>query len=304
MSLNKFLLIIFLIILPTQLLLAHEAHSSSAWNWDPLIIVSLLLLTMAYIKGFKNIHQKRKRTQVSSALGKKELVFFALSVLFLIIALMSPVDRWSDELQAWHMIQHMLIMMIAAPFFILAAPLFVFLWSLPLKLRQKVRPVYKWLYGHKSGWYFMWQPIFLWSIFAFTLWIWHLPRLYEAALLLPWLHDLQHISFFMAACLFWRILLDPIHRFKMGRALGIFYLFATTLHATLLGVFMTLSPKLWYGFYEGRTRFWNLSSLEDQQLAGLIMWMPACMVYVVVTVLIFIKWLKENGYREESWKEV
>jgi putative membrane protein len=307
MSLKRYILIFlfFFLIPPLELLWAHNegAHGSS-WNWDPLVIISLLLLTMAYLKGLKNLDQKRKQHEEGRSLSKKEISFFATSILFLVIALMSPVDQWSDELQAWHMIQHMLIMMLAAPFFVLAVPLLVFLWSLPLGARRKIIPLYRWLYGYRSGWYFMWQPILLWSVFALTLWVWHLPSLYEAALHSPWIHDLQHISFFIVACLFWRVLLDPIHRFKMGRALGIVYLFATTLHATLLGVFMTLSPKLWYGFYEGRTSPWSLTALEDQQLAGLIMWMPACMIYVVVTVFIFINWLKENSSLEESWKEV
>lgn len=298
MSLRRLILSLYLLISPFPSVWAHnEGSHGSSWNWDPFLIISLLIVSAAYLKGFANIYRRK-------SLSSKELIFFSISILVLIIALMSPLDKWSDELQAWHMIQHMLIMMIAAPFFVLAVPLFVFLWSLPLKIRHRLTPLYRWLYGHKSGWYFLWQPALLWSVFAFTLWVWHLPRLYEAALYSSWIHDLQHISFFIAACLFWRLLLDPIHRFKMGRAIGILYLFATTLHATLLGVFMTLSPKIWYGFYSDKTNLWGLSALEDQQLAGLIMWMPACMVYVAVTVFIFINWLKENNYMEESWKEV
>lgn len=283
-----FLSSILVIIFHSQVTFAHgENPHQGNWNWDPYVISSLLLLVSAYGKGYLNLKKKKK-------LLSREVLFFSLSILVLFTALISPVDVWSDELQSWHMIQHMLIMMLAAPLFVLAIPLYVYLWSLPVSFRHRIKPLYRWLYGHKSGWYFLWQPVLLWSVFAFTLWIWHLPRFYEAALNKEWLHDIQHISFFITSCLFWRVLLDPIHRFKMGRALGIFYLFATTLHATLLGVFMTLSPKLWYDFYLKKTHAWNMSALEDQQLAGLIMWMPACTIYVLMTVYIFILWSKEE----------
>lgn len=283
------LLFLLLLILQIPVALAHDkSQLTGSWNWDPWILVSLLVLTLTYGKGVLNLKKKRKSVT-------KEIFYFSLCIIVLIIALISPVDVWSDELQSWHMIQHMLIMMLAAPLFVMAIPLYIYLWSLPLSIRHKIKPIYRWLYGHKTGWYFLWQPVLLWSLFAFTLWIWHLPKFYEAALHIEWLHDIQHISFFITSCLFWRVLLDPIHRFKMGRALGIFYLFATTLHATLLGVFMTLSPKLWYGFYQEKTLSWNMSAIEDQQLAGLIMWMPACSIYVLVTVYIFILWSKEEN---------
>ena len=286
---NLGLLFLLLLILQTPLSFAHgNSPHQDNWNWDPLVLVSLLALMLAYGKGALNLKKKRK-------IILKEILFFTLSIIILFIALISPIDVWSDELQSWHMIQHMLIMMLAAPLFVLAVPLYIYLWALPLSIRHKVKPLYRWLYGHKTGWYFLWQPLLLWSLFAFTLWIWHLPQFYEAALRTEWLHDIQHISFFVTSCLFWRVLLDPIHRFKMGRALGIFYLFATTLHATLLGVFMTLSPKLWYKFYQEKTLSWNMSALEDQQLAGLIMWMPACSIYIFVTVYIFILWSKEEN---------
>lgn len=275
----------------------HEAHAHEfSWNWDPLILFTLTLLSGSYGLGVVKLKKKGEASLISPF----KIFSFILNLFFLIMALLSPIDIWSDDLQSVHMIQHMILMVLAAPFFVLSAPLYVLLWSLPLQWRKGFTPLYRWLYGYKSGWYFLWQPFLLWGLFALTLWVWHLPRLYEAALLDQRVHDLQHLSFFIAACLFWRILLDPIHRFKLNRGIGVFYLFATTLHATLLGVFMTLSPRLWYGLYLQRTQVWNLSPLEDQQLAGLIMWMPACMVYVVVTIVIFLQWMKEDGVKSPA----
>jgi putative membrane protein len=267
--------------------LAHApAERSLNWNTDPLTWPVLLGLALAYHLGHR---------RAGKVVGAKEYYLFMGSITVLLVALISPLAAMSEDLQAWHMIQHMLIMMVAAPLFVMGAPLHILLWSLPAPFRKHFAPLLGWLNGQKSGWYFLWQPIILWAVFALTLWVWHLPNLYQAALAHQRLHDLQHISFFASACLFWRILLDPFHRLKLGRGLGIMYLFATSLHATLLGVYMTLSPKLWYPFYQGRTRGWSISEMEDQQLAGLIMWMPACSIYVLIGALLFYRWLQENS---------
>jgi putative membrane protein len=267
----------------------HGGHDHpSRWNWDLFTLLSLAALVTGHALGLRNLKLKHGKP-----FGKMPIASYYLSILFLFIALVSPIDALSDELQSWHMIQHMIIMMIAAPLFVMGAPLYVFLWGFSISWRKKITPIYRWLYGYKTGWYFFWQPLLLWGVYAFTMWIWHLPRFYEAALRNELLHDFQHISFFITSCLFWRLMLDPIHRFKLKPALGIIYVFATSLHATLLGVFMALAPSVWYPFYEGRTIKFNLSALEDQQLAGLIMWMPACMIYVLVSAYLFILWLKK-----------
>jgi cytochrome c oxidase assembly factor CtaG len=101
--------------------------------------------------------------------------------------------------------------------------------------------------------------------------------------------------FFVTSCLFWRVLLDPLSRLRMNQGAGVIYLFLTSLHATILGVFMALSPRVWYSDYVPRTGRWNLTPLEDQQLAGLIMWMPACMIYAAVAAVIFALWVRDMG---------
>ena len=146
----------------------------------------------------------------------------------------------------------------------------------------------------RPRWYRVLQPVFLWLVYGLTLWTWHLPALYQAALRDQGIHDLQHICFFAVSCVFWRVLLDPLKRLRFSRAWGIIYLFTTSLHATLLGVFMALSPRVWYPDYETTVPAWNLSALEDQQLAGLIMWMPACAVYALVAAVLFVTWVEER----------
>jgi putative membrane protein len=282
---------LFLLFIPVAW--AHENHESSNWNRDPFTIISLIMMMMIYLLGVRNAaHQSKKKEH-------KKIVFFLSSMTFLIIALISPLDPLSDRLSSAHMIQHMVIMMLAAPLFVSSSPLYYTIWALPRFLRVRLTPLTGWFFGKSSGRYFFYQPVILWIFFALTLWLWHFPQLYQAALLNRWIHDFQHICFFMVSCLFWRILLDPVHRFQLSTGLAILYVFTTSLHAMMLGAFMALSPKVWYRFYEGKTLSWNMDALEDQQVAGFIMWMPACSIYVLVTVFIFYQWMKKNG-REEK----
>jgi cytochrome c oxidase assembly factor CtaG len=192
------------------------------------------------------------------------------------------------------MVQHMVLMNLAAPLFVLGAPLRMLVWLFSPATRRRLGRGLRRLHAH--GWprYMLWQPLLLWVLYGAVLWIWHLPRFYEAALADPWVHDAQHLMFFIAAALFWRVLFDPIGRLRLSRGLAVLYLFTTSLHATLLGVFMAVAPRLWYETYAGRTQGWGLAPLEDQQLAGYIMWMPACMVYAAVAAIVFARWLQEE----------
>lgn len=115
--------------------------------------------------------------------------------------------------------------------------------------------------------------------------------MYQGALRDPLVHDAQHLSFFVVACLFWRACLDPLGGRRLGPAAALPYLFATSLHASALGVFLALSPRVWYADYATRTSVWGFTPLQDQQLAGLIMWMPACLIYPAVAAVLFGTWL-------------
>lgn len=260
------------------------------WTWSPLVLTNLLVVAAVYACGLRNVWRKAGTGRVISI---RQAGCFAGGWMALFLALISPLDALSDELSSAHMVQHMTIMNIAAPLLVLGLPGVAFLWAMPLRWRKVAgnwgRPAAGW----RSGWYLLWQPVAMWTLYAFVLWVWHLPDLYEAALRNELFHDFQHFTFLIAAALFWRVSLDPVSRLRLSRGVSVIYLFTTTLHATVLGVFMALAPRIWYSEYVGRTEMWRLSPLEDQQLAGLIMWMPACMVYAVVAALLFTRWLGE-----------
>jgi putative membrane protein len=117
-----------------------------------------------------------------------------------------------------------------------------------------------------------------------ALWIWHAPGLFDAAVEREWLHTLEHVSFFGTALLFWRAILDAQSARRVGPALAA--AFATLMHGGLLGGLITMAPFPLYSWYRGRTELWGLTSLEDQQLAGLVMWVPMGIVYFAACILL------------------
>ncbi len=264
----------------------------SLWTFPPLVTFNLVLASAIYIVGVQRLWTKAGTGMV---IMKRQLAAFAAGMLVLALALTSPIDALSDDLGWIHMIQHMLIINVAAPLLVLSAPGLAFLWLLPLPWRRRFGNYWNRDRSGKTVTYLLWQPLVLWGLFAFTLWIWHLPSLYESALRNELFHDFQHFTFLITACLFWRVLLDPVSRLRLSRVGAVLYLFFTSLHATVLGVFMALSQGVWYSTYEGRTLSWNISALEDQQLAGLIMWMPACMIYAIIAAIVLAFWLERTS---------
>jgi putative membrane protein len=270
----------------------YEGAWWSAWNFhQPVVLVNLGIVSLVYAVG---VFRLWRRVGWGKPISFRQAALFAAGMGVLLLALLSPVDVFSDELAWMHMVQHMLLMGVGAPLLVLGAPLLVSLWALPLSLRRVYGRTKRWLERWKPTRYLLWQPLLMWSLFGLTLWLWHLPALYEATLYDDLLHDFQHFTFVAASCLFWRVLLDPVSRFRLSRGIAIIYLFVTSLHATLLGAFMTLAPKAWYPFYESRAPRWKLSAVEDQQIAGLIMWMPACMVYALVAAILLACWLRAD----------
>jgi putative membrane protein len=263
-----------------------------AWHFDLLVTTNLFLLGGAYSLGLARVWS---RAGVGRVVSRWRAVSFGMGIVALTVALLSPLDTLSDDLSWVHMTQHMVLMVFAAPLIIAGSPGLTLTWALPVAWRKQMGrfsvsinsgacPIFRFL---------LWNPFFIWVMHAVVLWVWHLPVLYELALNDPLVHDLEHLTFFIAACLFWRVAVDARLQPTLSPIASVLYLFTTSLHAMLLGILMTLSPSVWYASYTGRTERWNLSPLEDQQLAGAIMWMPACTVYAIIAAVLFAAWLNQ-----------
>lgn len=266
---------------------AHEAGAEAGDPWNYLFVVLPLALTaLAYGIGMRRLWSASARGQT---IHLQRAVCFAAGWLFLAAALVSPLDRLATQLFTAHMIEHEILMVIAAPLFVLSKPLAPLLWSLPQKLRASVgralvRSVVL-LPVRKAAT----NQLFATGLHGATLWLWHAPRLYDAALAETPVHWLQHLSFFCTALIFWWALLFGRGRQDYGTA--IFYLFATTLHSGFLGILLSFAREPLYRSQGAGAASWGLSALEDQQLAGLIMWVPAGMIYVAAALALAAAWI-------------
>jgi putative membrane protein len=186
-------------------------------------------------------------------------------------------------------------MLVAAPLLVLGRPLIPFLWAFP---KTTARHLSAWTKATtwQGAWRAISAPFAAWLIHAVALWGWHVPFLFQATLEREWIHGLQHASFFGSGLLFWWAILQGRER-AAGSGAAVLYLFTTALHSSLLGALLTFARTVWYPVYNGTTLSWGLTPLEDQQLGGLIMWVPAGVVYIVAALALFAGFLRESENR-------
>jgi putative membrane protein len=185
-------------------------------------------------------------------------------------------------------------MLVAAPLLVLGHPLPMFLWAFPEGARRRIASISKMSWLHHT-WTALTRPLMGWLLHAAALWGWHAPALFESALERPPIHDAQHISFLLTALLFWNGLLRA--RAAGNEGVSVLYLFTTTVHSGVLGALITFASHPWFPHYRETAPAWGFSALEDQQLGGLIMWVPASLVYVGVALVLLARWIQGAGRR-------
>jgi putative membrane protein len=269
-----------------RLLAPHDLWS--AWSFEPMVVICLGLSAWLYLRGVRCLW---RTAGASRGIQPWEAGAFAAGWIVLALALVSPLHRLGGVLFSAHMAQHELLMAIAAPLLVLGRPIVPFLWALPISWRRAAgswsgtRPV-------STTWEFLTLPLVAWGLHAVAIWLWHAPALYQATLDSDVVHTVQHVSFLGTALLFWWALLRG-REGRLGRPVAVLYLFTTSVHTSLLGALLAFSSTLWYPLYSSSTAAWGLTPLEDQQLAGLIMWVPAGLAYLTASLAIAASWLKE-----------
>ena len=257
--------------------------SYDGWTLDIGVTAPLALFATLYAMGTARLW---RRAGTGHGVRAYEILLFAAGWLVMAGALVSPLHALSRELFAAHMIEHELMMLTAAPLLVLARPLGPLLWAFPLGWRKvmggaMLTPM---IAGLSTA---LTLPLTATVLHGAAMWLWHEPRLFAAALRMEWLHWLQHLGFFLSALLFWWVLLGR-REVDHGRAMA--HLFVTSLHTSLLGILLTFAPRLSYGAMPAAGA-WGLSPLEDQQLAGLIMWIPGGLVYAGAALALAAKWI-------------
>ncbi|PYQ66671.1 MAG: hypothetical protein DMF54_07040 [Acidobacteria bacterium] len=262
------------------------------WTLDPPVLASLLVTGALYAVGAARLRRSAGRGR---GVTDRQLLSFAGGWIALVLSLHSPIAAVSEFLFSVHMTQHEILMLVAAPLLVLARPLGVFVWALPAAWRGAIgrwtrRPAVA------GAWRALTGPLTVWVLHGAALWVWHLPTLFQAAVENDGIHALMHVCFLFSAALFWWALVHGRYG-KIGYGVGVLYVFTTGMHSTILGALLTLAPRPWYAIYRSRAASLGVDPLEDQQLGGLLMWVPFGIVFVVIGLALFAAWLGEAERR-------
>jgi putative membrane protein len=278
--------------------LAHDGRPHEfgdlayTWGLDPPVVAGLALSGWLYLRGVRRLWRGAGR---GGGIRRWEAWAYACGWLALFVALVSPLHPLGEVLFSAHMTQHELLMLVAAPLLVLGRPLIAFLWALSA---DDARRVGGWGRGawFRRAWRALTTPLAAWAVHAVALWVWHVPFLFQATLRSDLVHTLQHASFLGSALLFWWALVHG-PRGLMGYGAGVLYLFTTSVHSGVLGALITFARRVIYPAYNESTQAWGLTALEDQQLGGLIMWVPAGLVYIVAGLALCAGWMRESERR-------
>ncbi|CDX22588.1 Cytochrome c oxidase caa3-type, assembly factor CtaG-related protein [Mesorhizobium sp. ORS 3324] len=267
--------------------LAHGAdQESGGWSFSGVILIPLGLLLLLYTGGVARLW---RQAGVGHGVAWWQAGCFAAGCGLLVAALLSPLHELGDRLFTAHMIEHEVLMVAAAPLFVLSRPLGAMLWAFPAVLRRYIAGAVRQPFA-RVAWRGLNEPISATILHGLAIWSWHMPVLFHAALACEPLHWLQHVSFLASALLFWWALLNGAAR-RRGYGASVFYLFFTSMHCALLGAILALSKNEIFVAANPSAAQWNLTALEDQQLGGLIMWVGATAFYLTAALILAALWI-------------
>ena len=261
-----------------------------AWSSEPGMLLMLGATAVLYAVGWRRLRAGSRRRVATRRL---EAGAFWSGWLVLSLALVSPLHAMGGALLWAHMAQHELLMVVAAPLLVLGRPLVVSLWALPAGRRRRIGAMLGALRPLGQG---LGRVEIAWLVHAAAILAWHVPALYDRTVASELVHTLQHASFLGSALLFWwSVLTEARLRARHGGA--VLSLFTTAMYTGGLGALLTVAASPWYRAYGAAAPLWGLTPLEDQQLAGLIMWVPAGASYLVAALWLVVRWLRESEVR-------
>lgn len=269
------------------------------WTWDPWIIGPIVLSAVLFAIGWRRLSVRSGRRGA----WRRRAALFAGGLLTLVVALVSPLHEAGERSFALHMTEHELIMLLAAPLLVLAEPLVVLLWAFPARARRGIGRVTN-TRAVAASWSRLTEPVTATLLQAVALWLWHAPPLFDLALSNDNWHAAQHLSFLVSSLLFWTAMLGRRGRHANSvaqRGIAALCLFATSVVSGALGALMALSQSPWYAGYAalGMAPF-GLTPAQDQQIAGLIMWVPGGLVHAVAALLLVRSMLQPSPSREAA----
>ena len=262
------------------------------WNFEPSVVLGLTAFTAAYLYacGYQLPFGSAGRTRREPLCSPSQLRWFLASDVVLVIALLSPLDYVGDEfLFSAHMIQHLLLASVWPPLLLLGLP------------QQLVAPAFCTpVVGRALRW--LTFPAIAFIIFNVDITIWHLTAWYDLTLQNEAVHVVEHLSFMVAGVLMWWPVLSPIRSQRLSFGMQELYLFANLFPMMALGIFFTFWQHPLYAPYINAPRLWGIPALTDQQVGGLIMWMPGDLPYAIAMAATLMFWIERGDPAEQRRK--
>ena len=264
----------------------------AAWEFEPSVVIGCLGLITAFVAGNSIVSHDRSGERAAGTSGAKtpHALLFATAIAVLMLALTSPIDVLADDyLFSAHMLQHMLLVLVVPPMLLMAVSPALAARMLGVRAIAGIERV-------------LGRPAIAWTIASLTLWLWHEPALYNAALADEELHIFEHLCFLVAFTIFWWPLFAPMHQHRLAPLLAVMYLFAGAVSCSVLGILIVFAPLGSFPAYLSPRdelgilpliRGWGLNPRVDQDLGGLLMWLGGGAVFLGAMIVALARWYAE-----------
>ncbi len=261
----------------------------SDWNIEPTIAIGLLAMLAGYLFLTRDPGSAPNPERITT--GKQKASFIA-GLVTLFVALGPPLDDWSDHyLLLAHMVQHLLLILLAAPLLLVGIPA----WMLEPLTRNRVT---------NSIGYWLTRPVIAYAIANLVVVLWHIPTFYDAALRSQPMHVLEHATFIATGILAWWPIAGPLPQWpRLSLPLQSLYFFAMTIPGSVVGAFITFAEPGLYSPYDTARRIFNIDLATDQQAAGLLMWVLVSTIYLGLITVTFFKWVNSEERNEQQARE-
>jgi cytochrome c oxidase assembly factor CtaG len=274
----------------------------SSWDWRPDVILILVVAGALYVTGWVRLRRRAVKSARRGSRWKAHAawrpILYVAGLVFVGLALLSPLDVLGSQLFSMHMIQHLLLIMIAPPLLLMANPMPFILWGLPGNWRLKIgRGLSRLLNGKSTFRHYLRKattPGIVWMVWLVSIVGWHDPNAYNAALVSELVHDLEHLTFFFGGMLYWWHVVGAgprIHK-QFGLIGRIAFALSAVPPNMLTGAVIAFAQEPIYTYYNNVPRLMGLSVLEDQQLGGVIMWVPGSMMYIIAALVLISRLLQ------------
>ena len=256
--------------------------SWTAWHGHPSVIAGIIALTAVYLLG---VGPLRRRYGWAPEIGAGQVTFFLAGVLVIFVALLSPLHELGDNyLFSAHMVQHLLLTLVVPPLLLAGTPAWL------------IRPLFRSAGALRIG-RFLTLPVVAFIMFNVVFVLWHVPPLYDLALRERGIHILEHLMFLVAGVIMWWPILGMLPEMPRPPLIGqMVYLFVQPTVPAILGAIITFSDGVLYEWYAQAPRIWEISAHTDQQVGGVVMWVPGGLAFLLTLAIIFLLWAS----REES----